>query len=398
MSIAEEQASVRVVIQRAGTSRGLFLHEADLPHPGLGRDRLLARLLGSPDVLQIDGLGGSRGITSKVAIIALSDRDDADIEYTFAQIDPASGYVGYQGNCGNISSGAAPFAIDEGLVEAHEGETTVRVYNTNTDTVLIATVPIVGGRAAVAGDYVVPGVPGSGAEIRMNWCHSVGAKTGRLLPTGSVVDTITMNDGRTYEASVVDAGNPCVWVRAADFGLEGSESAEQINSHTRLQADVAEARRHAAVLAGLATDPELADQQSPGLPMLGLVSRPVAYRTINGDDVQVDEMDVRLHLIFLGALHESVAGTGSICFAAASRTPGTIVNKLAANIEDDVLRLGHASGVTPTRAKVHPSDEPPFVAFDDLGFSRTSRRIMEGRAFYPAGLQEPALQVPTQAC
>lgn len=386
MSLSAEQANIRVVIQRAGTSRGLFVHESDLPPSGPVRDRLLARLMGSPDVLQIDGLGGSRAITSKMAIIAVSNREDADIDYTFAQIDPASGYVGYQGNCGNISSGVGPFALDEGLVAMGEHETTVRIYNTNTDKVLIAIVPVVEGRAAIEGGYVVPGVPRTGAEIKMNWRNTVGAKSGRLLPTHRPLDTITMNDGRPLDASLVDAGNPCVWMRAADFGLTGAETAEHINTNEKLLADVAEARRHAAVLAGFADDPALADQQSPGLPMLGLVSPPVTYQTINGVNIRVEEMDVRLHLIFLGALHESVAGTGSVCFAAVSRTPGTIVNDLTLNTSADFLRLGHASGVTPTRVKAHAIDKSPFVAFDELGFSRTSRRIMEGIAFYPRDL------------
>ncbi len=384
--IAPEQASIRTVIARGGTSRGLYLHEGDLPSPGARRDGLLVRLVGSPDVLQIDGLGGSRPITSKVAIVAPSVRADADVDYTFAQVDPASGGIGYEGNCGNISAGVGPFAIDEGLVAVHEGVTSVRIYNTNTDKVLIAEVPVTGGAAAVEGDYVVPGVPGTGAEIRMNWKGTVGAVTGQLLPTGNVIDRIQMDDGRALDASLVDAGNPCVWVRAADFGLDGTESVDQINGSDALRAATDEVRGKAAVLFGFARDWKLGDEQSPGLPMLGLVSPPVDYRTINGVPVGEGEMDVRLHLIFLGVLHESVAGTGSICFAAASRTPGTVVHDLTRNTDHHVLRLGHASGVTATRVKAHPIPEAPHVAFDELGFSRTARRIMEGQAFYPRSL------------
>ncbi len=394
---ASQQASIRLVIQRGGTSRGLYLHERDLPAPGSQRDRLLVRLMGSPDVLQIDGLGGSRPITSKIAIIAPSDRDDADVNYTFAQVDPASGGIGYEGNCGNISSGVGPFAVDEKLIEIQEGSTRVRIFNTNTSKVLIADVPVIGGAAATEGDYVVPGVPGSGAEIAMNWKATVGAATGRLLPTGTPADTIGLEDGRRITASLVDAANPCVWVRGTDFGVNGAESAEQINTDEALRVAVSEARRKAAVLFGFAEDWTRADQQSPGLPMLGLVSPPVDYRTINGVRVSRGEMDVRLHLIFIGALHESVAGTGSICFAAASRTPGSVVYELAMNTDRDVLRIGHPSGVTPTRAKAHPSTEPPYVAFEDLGFSRTARRIMEGRAFYPRNLIDDALRGDTTA-
>lgn len=386
MTHSTAQTSIKVVVARAGTSRGLFLHEDDLPAAGPARDRLLVRLLGSPDALQIDGLGGARPITSKIAIVGLSDRDDADVDYTFAQVDPASGGIGYEGNCGNISAGVGPFAVDERLVAVQDGVTVVRIYNTNTDTVLVAEVPVVDGLAAVEGDYVIPGVPGTGAEIPMNWRASVGSRTGRLLPTGNAVDTLVMADGQVVTASLVDAGNPCVWVRATDFGLDGSEGAVRINGDASLLSRVSEARRRAAVLFGFAQDWELADQQSPGLPMLGLVSPPTDYTTINGVPVRAAEMDLRLHLIFLGSLHESVAGTGSICFAAASRTPGTVVAELTRDPGKDVLLVGHASGVTPTRVRTHALDQAPFVAFDDLGFSRTARRIMEGQAFYPAAL------------
>lgn len=379
-----QQIPVRVVLARGGTSKGLYLLARDIPGPGPARDRLLCRLMGSPDVLQVDGLGGSRPITSKIAIVAPSPRPDADVDYTFAQVDPASGGIGYQGNCGNISSGVGPFAVDEGLVPVTDGTVTVRIYNTNTDKVLVARVPVEGGRAAVDGDFVVPGVPGSGAEIAMDWKATVGAVTGRLLPTGRPLDTIELEDGRSVGISLVDAGNPCVWVRGRDFGLDGTESAEAVNRDGDLRAAVDEVRGKAAVLCGLAEDWRKADHQSPGLPMLGLVSPPISYTTINGAAVDASEMDVRLHLLFLGLLHESVAGTGSICFAAASRLPGSVVHGLATPTDPAVLRVGHASGVTPTRVRSRPLDEPPFVVFDELGFSRTARRIMDGRAWVPA--------------
>jgi 2-methylaconitate cis-trans-isomerase PrpF len=141
------QSRVRCVIMRGGTSKGLYFHQAHLPPTGPDRDALLLRLMGSPDVLQIDGLGGSRPITSKVAIIARSDRDDADIDYTFAQVEIDRAAVGYGGNCGNISSGVGPFAVDEGLIEPVEPITTVRIFNTNTQAVLVAEVPVRDGRA-----------------------------------------------------------------------------------------------------------------------------------------------------------------------------------------------------------------------------------------------------------
>lgn len=188
----DEQIEVRCVLMRGGTSKALFFHEADVPPPGEARDNLLKRAMGTPDVLQIDGLGGSRLVTSKVAIIQKSTRPDADIDYTFAQIDVERDLIGYDANCGNISSAVAPFAIDEGLVEAVEPVTTVRIYNTNTDKLLVSKVQAKGGKARVLGDCAIAGAPGNGAEILMDYSGTVGALTGKLLPTGSAIDTIAL--------------------------------------------------------------------------------------------------------------------------------------------------------------------------------------------------------------
>ena len=259
----------------------------------------------------------------------------------------------------------------------------MRIHNTNTDNILIADVPVRDGRAVVGGNYVVPGVPGSGAEIAMNWSGTVGATTGRLLPTGRPLDDIMLESGRRLGASLVDAANPCVWVRGSDFGLDGSESQAQINGDPALRAAMAEVRAKAAVLFGFAPDWRTADTRSPGLPMVGLVSAPVDYLTLNGAQVRAGEMDLRLHLFFMGQLHESIAGTGSICLAAAARTPGSLVHQLTVTRGDDLLRVGHPSGVTPARVVARTTAEPPFVTFQVLDFSRTSRRLMDGRAYLP---------------
>jgi 2-methylaconitate cis-trans-isomerase PrpF/quercetin dioxygenase-like cupin family protein len=248
------QEGVRCVIMRGGTSKGLYFHEADLPGPGPLRDRLLLRLMGPPDILQIDGLGGSRPITSKVAIIAPSQRDDADVDYTFVQVGIDSPVVGYGGNCGNISSGVGPFAIEEGLVAMIEPVTQVHIYNTNTGALLTAEVPVRDGRVQVEGHLAVPGVPGTGAEIVMNWAATVGAKTGRLLPTGQATEEIALETGLVVHATLCDAGNPCVWVPVPELGRTAGETPEQINDDLELLATVREIRGKAAVRMGLATD------------------------------------------------------------------------------------------------------------------------------------------------
>jgi 2-methylaconitate cis-trans-isomerase PrpF len=382
-----EQTGIRCVLMRGGTSKGLYFHEADLPGPGARRDAVLLRLMGSPDVLQIDGLGGSRPITSKAALIAPSARSGADVDYTFAQVEIERAGVGYAGNCGNISAGVGPFAVDEGLVEAVEPVTRVRIFNTNTRALIVAEVPVRDGRARVAGDLAIPGVPGTGAEIVMNWVATIGAKTGRLLPTGRAVDEITLESGGTVRATLCDAGNACVWVLATELGWTGSELADEINADAGLIGVVREIRGKAAVRMGLAADWARVDEESPGLPMVGLVAPPAGYRTLSGGSVEEKEMDLRVRLVFMNRWHESIAGSASICLAAASRLPGSVVEAVSAGRRGELL-IGHPSGITP--AKVEARGGPGGVTFDVLGFSRTARRLMDGTAYHPPLDQENA--------
>ena len=374
-----EQRTIRCVIMRGGTSKGLYFREEDLPPAGQERDALLLRLMGSPDVLQIDGLGGSRPITSKVAIISPSRRADADVDYTFAQVSIDTAQVGYAGNCGNISSGVGPFAIDEGMVDPVDPVTRVRIFNTNTKALLIAEVQVRDGQAMVDGDLAVPGVPGTGAEIVMNWAATVGAKTGRLLPTGQAAEDITLESGAAVRVTLCDAGNPCAWVPATSLGLTGSELPAEIDGNAALIA---------AVRMGLAADWERVDEQSPGLPMVGLVAPPDGYRTLSGGEAEEKEMDLRVRLLFMNKLHESIAGTGSICLAAASRVPGSVVEAITTHRRPDELLIGHPSGVTPVKVQARSAGDT--VTFDQLGFSRTARRLMDGNAYYPPVSAGPA--------
>lgn len=377
------QLTVRCVLMRGGTSKGLYFHERDLPAPGPRRDALLLRLMGSPDVLQIDGLGGSRPITSKVAVIAPSDRTDADVEYTFAQVEVDGDRVHHAGNCGNISSGVGPFAVDEGLVAVTEPVTRVRIHNTNTDAIIVADVPVADGAAEVDGDFAIAGVPGTGAEIAMNWKGTVGAKTGALLPSGNAADTLTLDDGTVVRATLCDAANPFVWVRAGDVGVDEDGTAADVTGDDALMRRLAEVREHAAVAMGLSPDRAAYRRAPSDLPLVAVVAPPHGYTSLHGRSVRAADMDLRVHVIFMGRLHESVPGTGSVCLAAASRVPGSVVHDVTRDPSADRLLIGHPSGVTPARAVARPTDAHPYVVFDDLGFSRTARRLMDCQAYYP---------------
>lgn len=378
-----EQRAVPCVLLRGGTSKGLYFHEEHVPAPGEQRDHFLRAVMGSPDILQINGLGGSRLITSKIAIVKRSERDDADIDYTYAQVVPDRDVVSYAGNCGNISSGVGSFAIDEGLVEALEPITQVRIFNTNTQKILVAHVPVSGGMARIHGNFAIPGVPGTGAEIFMDYRQTAGAKTGRLLPTGSPQDVIGLDDGTRLNVTLGDLANPCVFMRAQDLGLSGNEMPEQINENTSLLARLKEVRGKAAVLAGFCRDWTEAEKKSPSLPLVVIVAPSEDYSDMNGKAVAQNDMDLRARLVFYNKCHESMAGTGSMCTAAMSRVPNTIVNLTARNTDGDTLRIGHPLGVMHVVADAAYDATQESVRFTRLGFSRTARRIMSGNVYIP---------------
>lgn len=378
-----EQTAVRCVLMRGGTSKALFFHEADVPPAGPPRDRFLKRAMGTPDVLQIDGMGGSRLVTSKVAIIQRSARADADVDYTFAQVDVDRDGILYTANCGNISSAVAPFSIDEGLVDAVSPVTTVRIYNTNTQKILVAKVQVAGGKARVAGDCAIAGVPGMGAEIIMDFAGTVGAKTGRLLPTGNATDLITLEDGRSVTVTICDAANPCVFMSAADLGLTGSELPVPISNDRALIETIGEIQSKAGQMIGLW--PDWKAEHLPVLPLAVIVAAPVDYVDVNGDTQLAASMDVRERLVFLGKCHDSMAGAGSISSAAASRVRGSVVNKaLPAGVAaTGALRIGHPLGVMVVKVVTQPGANDLEPAFAELGISRTARRLMDGSIYVP---------------
>lgn len=377
-----EQLSVPCTIMRAGTSKGLYFHDADLPPPGPARDAFLMAATGT-DLLQIDGLGGSRLVTAKIAIVKPSTREDADVDYTYAIVPPGRGIVVYTSNCGNISSGVGPFAIDSGLVKASGPLTAVRIFNTNTKKLLVAHVPVRDGKAAVGGAFAIPGVPGTGAEIFLDYTQTVGAKTGRALPSGHAVDTLTLENGTPVDVTLGDVANPCVFLRASDVGLTGSELPDDIDQAAGALAMLREIRGKAAARLGLCSRWERAESESPALPLVVLVAPPADYPDANGRPVAAGTMDLQARLIFYNRCHESMAGTGSMCTAAMSRVPGSIVGQATRDATGNVLRIGHPLGVmTVTVEALHEAGSND-VTYRRLGFSRTARTLMEGRVYVP---------------
>ncbi|MES2184133.1 MAG: PrpF domain-containing protein [Pseudomonadota bacterium] len=381
-----DQIAIPCTLMRGGTSKGLYFRTEDLPPAGAERDAVLKAAIGSDDLLQLDGLGGSRLVTAKLAIVGKSSRPDADVDYTYGIVPPGRGIVVYTSNCGNISAGVGPFAIDSGMVVAQGPVTQVRIFNTNTQKLLIAHVPVAGGRVKVAGDFAIPGVPGTGAEIFMDYRATSGAKTGKALPTGRLVDTIELEDGRVVEATLGDVANPCVFVRAADVGATGSELPDTVNADAALLATLLELRGKAAQALGFCEDWHEAETKSPALPLVILVAPPATYADSNGREQAADTMDLRARFIFYNKCHESMAGTGSMCTAAMSRIPGTLVDEAARGSpggRNDRLRIGHPLGVMEVVAEARPGAGVQGAVFERLGFGRTARRLMQGVAYVP---------------
>ena len=365
-------------IIRGGTSKGVYFLENDLPQNQALRDRVICAAFGGVDPRQIDGLGGADTLTSKVAIIGPSDRADCDISYTFGQVSFVEPIVDYKGNCGNISAGVGPFAIDKGLVKAVEPETTVRIYLTNTDNVIVETVPVKNGHAQTEGDFAIDGVPGTGAKITLDFSDTQGAITGHLLPTGHPIDILDFGDKGCYEVSIVDAGNPLVFIEAKALGLRGTEKPSDFEGNPELMERIEMIRSRVAVMLGLAASDEKGIEQSPYVPFFAIVSPAADYNCYTGKRVRIEDVDIVSRLIFMQRVHKTYPGTGTVCTGAASKIPGTIVwRQLSEQArKSEILRIGHFAGVIET--EVNAEEKNGNITLTKAAFYRTARKIMDG--------------------
>ena len=379
------QRRIRAVFVRGGTSRALIFHRRDLAGDREAWNALFLAALGSPDPngRQLDGLGGGISSLSKVAVVGPPSRPDADVDYTFAQVEVTRSAVDYRGNCGNISSAIGPFAIDEALVPAREPVTLVRAHNTNTGKMIHAHVPVEGGEAAVRGDFALDGVPGTGARIALDFLDPGGAVTGRLLPTGRAHDALDVAGLGTITASLVDATNPMVFVRAKDLGLEGTERPEDLDARSGLPEQLEAIRGAAAVRMGLARTPEEAGRTSSAVPKIAVLAPPAGYRTLAGATVEPHAVDLVARIISMGKVHRAFALTGAMCLAVAARIPGSVAHEAAATAAGaGDVRIGHPSGVLPVAAAVVPGVDGAAVA-QTVTVYRTARRLMEGLVLVP---------------
>ncbi len=374
--------AIPAVFMRGGTSRALMFHQRDLPRREMW-DPIFLAAMGSPDPngRQLNGMGGGISSLSKICVLAPSERTDADIDYTFAQVQIREAAVDYRGNCGNMSSAVGPFAVDEGLVRTNGDTAVVRIFNTNTSKIIRSTFSLVDGRAATDGNQVIPGVAGTGAPIRLDFLSPGGSVTGRLLPTGNVRDWLDVPGLGSIEVSMVDAAKPCVLVRARDLGLIGTELPDKLDASVAVLARLESIRRAAAITMGLVHTEDEA-RQSRGIPAIGFVAPPMEASTLSGETIQPEGVDLTARFISNGQPHRALPLTSSLCTAVAARITGTVVSEVSRAGATGSIRIGMPSGILTVGADVTRHPAGAWIAHSGAVY-RTARRLFDGRVYVP---------------
>ncbi len=386
------QLKIPAVLMRGGTSKGLFFRADSLPQNAEQCNRLLLRAIGSPDPYgkQIDGIGGGTSSTSKIVIVGKSQREDADVDYLFGHVAIGEALIDYSGNCGNLTAAVAPFAIEEKLVPATEGITTVRIWQANIDKHIVAHVPVRNGQPVVEDEFQFDGVAFPGAEIKLEFLDPAGGSCGKLFPTGNKTDTLDIPELGKLKVTLIDVGNPTVFVKAKDLDLSGLETPEQINANPALLRRFELIRTYAAVAMGLAETAEQASAERPATPKLSFVAKPADYTGSTGKALAKGEYDLAARIVSMGKLHHAYTGTGAIALAVAASVTGTVVSQTLGKALRDgkPLCFGHPSGLTTMTADV--SGKANDWQVSKVVMSRSARRLMEGFALVP---QAPAPQL-----
>jgi 2-methylaconitate cis-trans-isomerase PrpF len=374
-----KQLKIPAVFMRGGTSNAVVFNAKDLPADRAKWDEIFLAAIGSPDPYgrQLDGMGGGVSSLSKVCVVGPPTRPDADIDYTFAQVQVKDARVEYGANCGNMSAAMGPFAVDEGLVKSSGAEALVRVHNTNTKKIIWSRFPLDGGQAAVDGDLAIPGVAGTGAPVKLEFREPGGAGTGKLLPTGNVADTLDVPGVGKMRVSMVDAANPCVFVRAQDLGIQGTELPDTIEGNAELLKKLTAIRVAASVAMGIAKTPEEAAKRA-AIPFIGFVAAPVDAKTLTGETIKAGDVDLTARMMSNGQPHRALPLTCTLCLAVAARLEGSVVHETArANGNPEAeIRIAMPSGVLTAAASVRKLEGQWHA--EQGAFYRTQRRMFEG--------------------
>ncbi|AQZ33662.1 putative methylaconitate Delta-isomerase PrpF [Pseudomonas sp. LPH1] len=387
------QVKIPATYMRGGTSKGVFFRLEDLPErcqvPGAARDRLFMRVIGSPDPYsaQIDGMGGATSSTSKCVILSKSTQPDHDVDYLYGQVSIDKAFVDWSGNCGNLSTAAAAFAIHAGLVDSvripDNGTCVVRIWQANIQKTIIAHVPISNGQVQEIGDFELDGVTFPAAEIVLEFLDPSedGEEGSSMFPTGNLVDDLDVPGIGTFKATMITAGIPTIFVNAEDIGYQGTELREAINGDPGQLARFEQIRIAGALRMGLIkTAEEAATRQHT--PKIAFVSPPKDYRTSSGKDVKAGEVDLLVRALSMGKLHHAMMGTCAVAIGTAAAIPGTLVNLAAGGGEREAVRFGHPSGTLRVGAQAKRVDGQWTVT--KAVMSRSARILMEGWVRVPA--------------
>jgi probable AcnD-accessory protein PrpF len=377
-----KQLRIPAVYMRGGTSKGVFFEAGDLPTDVQERDRILLRVIGSPDRYgkQTDGMGGATSSTSKIVILSKSDRAGCDVDYLFGQVAIDRPLIDWSGNCGNLSAAVGPCAIGMGLVEAPaDGLATVNIWQANIKKRIVNHVRMSDGEVQELGDFELDGVTFPAAEVQLEFLDpgdDEGSDGGPTFPTGNHIDVLDVPGVGPVEATLINAGNPTIFVDAARLGLKGTELQGDVNGDKDLLARAEAVRALGAVAMGIAATTEEATAKRLHTPKLSYVAKPAAYTASDGRKVEAGSIELLARIFSMGPLHHAMTGTGAVAIAAAAAIPGTVVHRVAPAGADGCVRFGHPSGTLRVGAEV--SREGNRWTVKKVMMSRSARRLMEG--------------------
>ncbi|WP_370263713.1 2-methylaconitate cis-trans isomerase PrpF [Limnobacter sp.] len=392
---ATQQIKVPATYMRGGTSQGVFLRLQDLPdacqQPGPARDKLLLRIIGSPDPYgkQIDGMGGATSSTSKTVILSKSSKPDHDVDYLFGQVSIDKPFVDWSGNCGNLSSAVGSFAVASGLVDAERvpqnGTCTVRIWQANIGKTIIAHVPITDGLVQETGDFELDGVTFPAAEVQLEFLDPADegddGASGSMFPTGNLIDKLDVPGVGSLQATLINAGIPTIFVNAQDIGYTGTELQDHINGDAEALKKFETIRAHGAVKMGLIKHvDEAANRQHT--PKVAFVAPPTTYTSSSGKVVEADDIDLLVRAMSMGKLHHAMMGTAAVAIGTAAAVPGTLVNLAAGGTAREAVRFGHPSGTLRVGAQA-VQENGQWVVKKAI-MSRSARVLMEGWVRVPA--------------
>ena len=368
---------IKATYYRGGTSKGVFFQKKDLPTQDEKElNKIFLKVIGSPDPngRQLNGMGGGVSSVSKCVIISPSERDDADVDYNFIQIAVDQPIAEWNNNCGNLSGAVGPYAVQEGIIKPKEGENKIRIYQVNTDKIIHSTFNVKDGKPEIEGDYTIAGVYGESSKVRLDYLEPGGSGTGKLLPTGNVVDEIEIDGFGKIKVSVVDAATPLIYIQAEDLGLKGTESPDELDSNTEKMEIIQKIRRKCAFMTGLSKSEHEAPMNTP---RIGIVTSPKDYISLDKSNIKGDDQDITARMFSMGKTHKAIMGTAGVNIGVAAAIEGTIPNLIKRKGSNPLeLRAGNPSGVMTAGAVIEQVDGKPHAKSAIM--YRTFRPLMRG--------------------